>query len=159
MKISLKSTCIPIVTLNIVAAILSACNSGTSSPSDANIHPVIKSIKDNFHIEDNSGYPDSLAPVYPNPYNLVTGDTAVNIYFTMKDSARVVLLVQNPLGDSVAVFKDAWIGGGSFTGSWQPKNSAGERLKAGLYFVTLRIINGGQDRDYINSELLSIEAN
>ena len=127
-----KRIVIFIFPLLLVLVAVNSCNTTAPSPSDAHIHPVIKSIKDNFHIEDNSGYPDSLAPIYPNPFNLVTGDTAVNVYFTMKDSAQVVLLVQNPLGDSVVVFKNAWIGGGSFSGSWQPRNSAGERLRQGF---------------------------
>ncbi|HYM34520.1 MAG TPA: hypothetical protein VET48_03935 [Steroidobacteraceae bacterium] len=120
---------------------------------------MVKSIKDNFHIQGNSGLPDSLAPVFPNPFNLVLGDTTINIFFSLKDTATVVLLVQNPLGDSVVVFKDELLGGGSFSGSWKPQNSAGQQLRAGLYFVTLRIENDAQNRVYINSELLSIEAN
>lgn len=143
------------------AATLASC-SGTAtpdSPAMAKSPVVVKHFAEVFHAMGSADVPDSLAPVFPNPFNRVTGDSVINILFTLSDTASVVLLIQNPLGDSVAVFKDEVMAGGIFSGAWAPVNAAGIHLREGLYFITLRIRDDQHSRDYINSELLSIEAN
>ena len=60
------------------------------------------SIRKNFRVESSGSYPDSLAPIYPNPFNRTIGDSVVNLYFTLKDTGDVKIVIQNPIGDSVA---------------------------------------------------------
>ncbi len=119
----------------------------------------VKSIKAHFRVQSGSSYPDSLAPLFPNPYNRVAGDSVVNIFFTLRDSGDVKVIIQNPLGDSVVVFEDKSLPAGSYPGAWEPINSAGEHLREGLYFITLRVSPNVNARNYINSRLFLIEAN
>ena len=111
------------------------------------------SIRNTFHIESSGSFPDSLAPVFPNPFNRQTGDSVIHVFFTLKDTAEVKIVIQNPIGDSIAVYRDSLLPSGSGSGAWQPLNAAGERLKAGLYFITLRIAPNDPNRNYINSRL------
>lgn len=143
---------------------LSLLVTGCSEPetSGGNIHITEASrflISKSFHIESSGSYPDSLAPIYPNPFNRNIGDISDTIYFTLKDTADVKIIIQNPIGDSVAIFKDSLLPPGSFTGAWEPLASDGSRLRAGLYFITIRVAPNDPDRNYINSRLLQIESN
>lgn len=117
------------------------------------------SIGKNFHIESSGSYPDSLAPLYPNPFNRNVGDQADTINFTLKDSADVKIIIQNPIGDSVAIFRDTLLPPGNFTGAWEPVTADGIRLRSGLYFITIRVAPNDPKRNYINSRLLQIESN
>jgi hypothetical protein len=117
------------------------------------------SIRKNFRIESSGSFPDSLAPLYPNPFNRIIGDSVINLYFTLKDTGEVKIVIQNPIGDSVAIFRDSLLPTGSYSGSWQPVNASGNRLKAGLYFITIRIAPDDPNRNYINSRLLQIQSN
>ena len=148
-----QSTPILILFVAVMIATLSSCS--TTEDTKPSIKPVVKSIKGNFHVQGSNSFPDSLAPVYPNPFNSNLGDSAIHVLFTLNDTAGVKLIIQNPLGDSVAVFKDSVIGPGIYDGYWAPINAEGERLGEGIYFITLRIF----ERDYINSRLFFIEAN
>mgnify|MGYP001795434389 CR=1 FL=1 len=137
---------------------------GCSGPEnvDGNMH-ITKiarySIAKNFHIESSGLYPDSLAPIYPNPFNHNVGNIADTIYFTLKDTADVKIIIQNPIGDSVAIFKDTLLPPGGFTGAWEPITADGNRLRSGLYFITIRVAPNDPHRNYINSRLLQIESN
>ncbi len=99
------------------------------------------------------GFPDSLFPVFPNPFNRVTGDTALTIRFALRDSGTVTLLVQNAIGDPITQYSDSTLVQGLYSTTWNPVASDGTRLNAGLYFVTLHTQN------YINSRLVNIEEN
>ena len=81
------------------------------------------------------------------------------IFFTLKDTGDVKIIIQNPIGDSVAIFRDSLLPPGSFTGSWSPVTSDGTRLRAGLYFITMRAAPDDPNRNYINSQLLDIISN
>lgn len=142
-----------------VAVVLGSCHEATTPSASSHFPVVVEPLSGTFHPLGSTAYPDSLAPVFPNPFNLVTGDSVINVFFSLKDTADAILLIQNPFGDSVAVFRDAHLGGGGYSGQWAPVNAAGERLREGLYFITLRVQNSAQSRDFINSELFSIEAN
>ena len=117
------------------------------------------SIRNTFRIQSSGSFPDSLAPIFPNPFNRQTGDSVINVFFTLKDTAEVKIVIQNPIGDSIAVYRDSLLPAGSGSGAWQPVNAAGDRLKAGLYFITIRIAPNDPNRNYINSRLLQIESN
>ncbi len=117
------------------------------------------SIRKTFRIQSSGIFPDSLAPIYPNPFNHNIGDSAETINFTLKDTGEVKIIIQNPLGDSVAIFRDSVLLPGSFTGAWEPVSSSGIRLRAGLYFITIRIAPNDPNRNYINSRLLQIQSN
>ena len=117
------------------------------------------SIRKTFRIQSSGAFPDSLAPIFPNPFNRQTGDSVINVFFTIKDTAEVKIIIQNPIGDSIAVYRDSLLPPGSGSGAWQPLNAAGARLKAGLYFITIRIAPNDLNRNYINSRLLQIESN
>src|SRR5437588_3514396 len=77
------------------------------------------SIRKTF-IESSGNFRDSLAPVFPNPFNHNTGDSAVTINFTLVDTGEAKIIIQNPLGDSVVIFQDSVLPGGSYTGFWHP---------------------------------------
>lgn len=96
---------------------------------------------------------DSLYPIFPNPFNRVTGDTALTIRFALRDSGTVIVLIQNAIGDAIAQYSDSSLVQGLYSTTWNPVASDGTRLNAGLYFVTLHTQN------YINSRLVNIEEN
>ena len=139
---------------------LSACSDTQTPEMNKHINGTSHySIRNTFNIQSSSAFPDSLAPIYPNPFNRQTGDSVINVFFTLKDTAEVKILIQNPIGDSIAVYRDSLLPPGSRAGAWQPLNAAGDRLKAGLYFITIRIAPNDPSRNYINSRLLQIESN
>ena len=96
---------------------------------------------------------DYLYPVYPNPFNRVTGDTALFIRFSLHDSGSAIVLVQNVIGDAISEYSDSTLGAGVYTAHWNPLSTDGTRLKSGLYFITLHTKN------YINSRLVNIQEN
>jgi hypothetical protein len=123
--------------------------------TDTTIHiaPSNYSIRKTFHIEGSNSYPDSLAAMYPNPFNHNGGDVYDTLVFTVRDTGNVTIVIQNPLGDSVAIFSDSTLFPGSYTGTWDPVSSNGTRLRPGLYFITMHTAN------YVNSRLLDILSN
>ncbi|MEP7236045.1 MAG: hypothetical protein ABI778_12190, partial [Ignavibacteriota bacterium] len=92
-------------------------------------------------------------------FNRTIGDSAIMIFFTTKDTGDIRIVIQNPIGDSVAIFRDSIIPPGSFSGIWKPVTSAGVRLRPGLYFITMRAGSTVASRNYINSRLLQIQSN
>ncbi len=129
---------------------------------DANLHVTNiaqYSIRKTFRIQSSGALVDSLAPIFPNPFNRTIGDTAVTLFFTLKDTGVVQIVIQNPIGDSVAIFRDSILPPGNFTGLWQPVNSSGTRLRVGLYFITMHAAPDDPNRNYINSRLLQIQSN
>ena len=139
--------------------ILSCSNSQAPEQSIQAQETARYSIRKTFHIESSNAFPDSLAPIYPNPYNHNIGDSAETINFTLKDTGEVKIIIQNPIGDSVAIFRDSVLLPGSFTGFWEPVLANGARLRAGLYFITIRIAPNDPNRNYIDSRLLQIQSN
>ena len=103
------------------------------------------------------GFPDTsidyLYPIYPNPFNRVTGDTALFIRFSQHDSGSAIVLVQNVIGDAISEYNDSTSLPGVYTAHWDPRAADGTRLKSGLYFITLHTNN------YINSRLVNIQEN
>jgi hypothetical protein len=137
---------------------LSGCaGEADETPSYTNEAPVYARIRSAFSIEGTSEFPDSLANPHPNPYNRQLGDSSIFISFTLSDSADVKVIIQNPIGDSVAFFEDDVLPPGSYGGWWTPVNALHTPLRAGLYFVTLRA--DPERRNYIDSKLLYIENN
>ena len=96
---------------------------------------------------------DYLYPIHPNPFNRVTGDTALFIRFSLHDSGSAIVLVQNVIGDAISEYNDSTLTPGVYTSHWNPLASDGTRLKSGLYFVTLHTKN------YIYSRLVNIQEN
>lgn len=133
------------------------CTTSEQPQEDVTQAPVRKNIRSLFSVEGSSGFPDSLANPFPNPYNRQLGDTTIFIGYTLADSAVVKVIIQNPIGDSVAIFEDAKLPGGVYKGWWTPVNSLNQPLRAGLYFITLRA--DPDRRNYIDSKLLYIENN
>jgi hypothetical protein len=82
---------------------------------------------------------DSLHPIFPNPFNSFEGDTTVHIHFTLSDTARTVILIQNPIGDEVVRFSDSLMPKGEYHGYWAPRATDGTALSNGLYFITLHV--------------------
>ena len=137
-----------------------ACSDPPVPSTDLNISGTSHySIRSHFRIGSSGTFPDSLAPLFPNPFNRTAGDSVITIRFTLKDTANVKILVQNPIGDSIAVFRDSLLPPGVFTGFWNPVTVNGIRLHDGLYFITMRAAPNNPDRNYINSRLLQIESN
>jgi hypothetical protein len=142
-----------------VSLYLTACSNAVEENAAITKTTARYSIRKSFSIEGSGSFPDSLSPIFPNPYNHNAGDSTVALHFTLRDSGNVKIIIQNPLGDSVAIFKDEMLAPGNFTGFWDPKTTDGTRLKAGLYFITIRIAPDDPNRNYINSKLLDIESN
>ena len=146
----------------IVIGCLLFCGCADSSVQTPNMHVSETgrySIRNTFHIESSGSYPDSLAPLFPNPFNRTTGDSIVTLFFTLKDTGTVKILIQNPIGDSIAIFVDSLLPPGSFTDFWHPVTANGTRLHAGLYFITMHAAPDDFDRNYISSRLLQIQSN
>ena len=137
-----------------------SCTQLQSPEQSFNLHGTSQfSIRKTFRVQSSGSVPDSLAPLYPNPFNHNTGDTAETIRFTLKDTGFVRILIQNPLGDSVAIFRDSLLPTGNYTGFWQPLRADGTRLRVGLYFITIRVAPDDPTRNYIDSRLLQIQSN
>lgn len=113
------------------------------------------SIHKNFRTQSSNTFPDSLAPFFPNPYNHNIGDSSVTLTFTTKDTGEVKIIIQNPLGDSVVIYQDSNLLPGFYTGFWNPVSKSGTRLRAGLYFITMR----SAPNTYIYSRVLDIQSN
>jgi len=137
--------------------VLSGCNNEQDAPSYTNEAPVHAKIRSVFSIEGTSDFPDSLANPHPNPYNRQFGDSSIFISFTLKDSADVKVIIQNPIGDSVVIFWDEVLPPGSYNNWWVPLNALNVPLREGLYFITLRV--DPERRNYIDSKLLYLENN
>jgi len=111
------------------------------------------SIHLNFVFKNTQPSGDSLYPVYPNPFSRATGDTSLFLQFALRDTSRVNLVVQNALGDAVALFSDSLLVPGAYNGHWNPVKADGTSLLSGIYYVTLHA------GDFINSRLVFIEEN
>ncbi|HET6513424.1 MAG TPA: hypothetical protein VFH43_14630 [Candidatus Kapabacteria bacterium] len=96
---------------------------------------------------------DSLYPLHPNPFNSDAGDTSVVIEFTVGDTTRTIVLIQNAVGEEVVRFEDETLSPGQYRAPWQPLSSEREPLRAGLYFVTFRT------EHFVHSRTLSIQVN
>jgi hypothetical protein len=96
---------------------------------------------------------DYLYPIHPNPFNRVTGDTALFMRFCLHDSGSAIVLVQNAIGDAISEYNDSGLSAGVYVAHWQPLAQDGTRLRSGLYFITLHTKN------YINSRLVNIQEN
>ena len=126
----------------------------TLAACSSTVAPEPKSLRLSFNYKFGHPENDSLFPVFPNPFSRVSGDSVLNLRFTLRDSsASVHLLIQTVIGDEVASFSDSLVGPGTYSGTWNPIGSDGTALKSGLYFVTLR------SPSYINSRLVNIEDN
>lgn len=110
-------------------------------------------LKGKFTSQAGGSQPDSLYPLYPNPFNRVVGDTAVHITFSIKDTTKTLVLIQNPIGEEVVRYEDSTLGPGSYSGMWNGLGASGQPVNPGIYFITLRT------EAYISSRLLNISSN
>lgn len=146
------------VVLFIIAALVWYGCESSDTPTRATVEPVRGSIRSMFKVQGNSSETnEKLDSPFPNPFNRQFGDTTVALSFTIIEQALVKLIIQNPIGDSVAVFIDDSLNAGNFSYSWAPVNSLGEPLNPGLYFITLRV--DPDKRNYIDSKLFYLENN
>ncbi len=78
---------------------------------------------------------------YPNPFNPTT-----NITFSISEPSQVVLRIFNMVGQEVATIFSGARNAGTFTSTWNGKNSAGNYVAAGTYIYRLSTIspNGAQ---------------
>jgi len=136
-----------------------ACSNISAPKPGTHVATSYLSIRKNFLIESSNTYPDSLAPIYPNPFNRNTGDSSVALFFSIKDTGEVKIIIQNPIGDSVVIYQDSILLPGTYTGHWDPIATDGTRLRAGLYFITMRAAPNDPNRNYIDSRLLDIQSN
>ena len=111
------------------------------------------SIRSHFLVEAGEAEPDSLYPLFPNPFNRDVGDDSINIHFSLEDTSHVIILIQNPVGEEVIRFEDDTLSPGQYRAGWNPLSTDGEPLNSGIYFVTYRT------DDYIVSRMLSILTN
>jgi hypothetical protein len=123
-----------------------------SNRADA-LRPERVSIRSRFQIEAGENFADSLYPLFPNPFNRAAGDTAITIQFTIADTSRAIVLIQNPIGEEVVRFEDDTLSPGQYRAGWQPLSSEREPLNSGIYFVTFRT------DQYIVSRMFNIQTN
>lgn len=155
---SIKLNLVTLIIALCSCAVFASCNTDMATVAQhSSAKPILRSIRAAFQgpIGVDSPVVDNLDPIYPNPFNTGLGDTAINIKFEIQQEGAVKLIIQNPLGDSIAVFQDAILSAGTYTGYFGMRNSENELLDEGLYFITLRI----EDRGFIDSRLFLIEAN
>jgi len=132
-----------------LCAVVLVVGAGCSTDSS----PTPSSVRLEFAFKSAHPSNDSLYPIFPNPFNRVTGDTSLAIQFTIRDSGSVALVIQNAIGNQIAVFSDSILPPGFYAGWWSPFATDGTPLQSGLYFVTL---NNG---NFINSRLVDIQEN
>ncbi len=77
-----------------------------------------------------------LLPNYPNPFNAAT-----QIHFELPRPAQAELRIYNALGQCVDVFAKGHYGGGQHSVRWQA-----DHLSSGLYFLKIKIVEGGSQR-------------
>jgi hypothetical protein len=111
------------------------------------------SIRKHFLVEAGETQTDSLLPLFPNPFNRDAGDDSINIEFSLEDTSRVIILIQNPVGEEVIRFEDDTLSPGQYRAGWHPLSAEGEPLNSGIYFVTYRT------DEYIASRMLNILTN
>lgn len=133
--------------------LLVACGCVAESGAPSRLQPERLSIRGRFQIEAGDNFRDSLSPIFPNPFNRAAGDTAVIIEFTIQDSSKTLVLIQNAIGDEVVRFEDDTLAPGQYRAGWQPLSSEREPLNSGIYFVTFRT------EHYIVSRMLNIQSN
>jgi hypothetical protein len=134
-------------------ALLAWCGCVVESGTETALRPERASIRSRFQIEAGENFRDSLMPLFPNPFNRDAGDTAITIQFTIADTSRTIILIQNPIGEEVIRFEDDTLSPGQYRAAWQPLSSEREPLNSGIYFVTFRT------DQYIVSRMFNIQTN
>ena len=129
-----------------------------TEPIATNSHLTVqpKPIKSLFSVLSNTPATDSLYTIYPNPFSRATGDSVEFLQFGISDSSQVILLIQNPIGDEVALFEDSTLHAGTYSGKWNPIASDGSGLNPGIYFVTLHVTDTVKRTSFIDSQVLNI---
>jgi hypothetical protein len=129
-----------------------------TEPPTSNGHLIVqpKPIKSLFSVQANNPSSDSLYTIYPNPFSRATGDSVEFLQFAIADSSQVIVLIQNPLGDQVAMFEDSTLYAGTYSGKWNPVASDGSGLNPGIYFVTLHVTDTVNHTSFIDSQVLNI---
>ena len=73
---------------------------------------------------------------YPNPFN-----PATQIHYNLHESLEVNLAILNICGQTIRTIIDAWQPAGNYAVEWNGRNSAGEIVSSGIYFVRLKTQN------------------
>ena len=89
---------------------------------------------------------------YPNPFNMTT-----NITYDLPKEGQVQIEIWNILGMKVATVEDRLQKAGSYTISWNGKNTQGQDVGTGVYFYTIRVSNSGQILFQNTSKLLLLK--
>ncbi|NOY77796.1 MAG: T9SS type A sorting domain-containing protein [Calditrichaeota bacterium] len=89
---------------------------------------------------------------YPNPFNMTT-----NITYDLPKEGQVQVEIWNILGMKVATIEDKMQKAGSYTISWNGKNTQGQDVGTGVYFYTIRVSNSGQILFQNTSKLLLLK--
>jgi flagellar hook assembly protein FlgD len=75
---------------------------------------------------------------YPNPFN-----TSSNIKAILKERSKISITVYNLLGKEVRTLLDKELPAGEYSFEWDGKNSDGNILTSGVYFIRMEA-NGFQ---------------
>jgi len=78
---------------------------------------------------------------YPNPFN-----SSTNIKYFISENSNVDLSIYNLLGQKVAVLVDIFETAGEKSIYWNGKNFNGQKVNAGIYFISLKTKSGTQSR-------------
>ena len=90
--------------------------------------------------DDNFGVPDkfNLSQNFPNPFNAST-----QVKVILKEHSFIKLTIYNLLGKEVNILLDTQLPAGEYSIEWDGKNSDGNILNSGVYFIRMKA-NGFQ---------------
>ncbi len=80
-----------------------------------------------------------LYPGFPNPWRLQT--TAAAIHYELAQRASVSIFVYDFLGRQVRAFQTAWREPGRHAHAWDGRNTRGELVANGVYFIRVQMID------------------
>jgi flagellar hook assembly protein FlgD len=97
--------------------------------------------------DDETGTPQVKAgvqAVYPNPFNPVT-----HISYFMPKASDVNLSIYNLRGEQISVLQQGRQTAGMHNITWNGKNSSGQNVGSGVYFLRLQMPGENQTRKLI----------
>ncbi len=94
-----------------------------------------------FQASDNTGIgPDlrdqassGMLSIFPNPFN-----SSTQIRYTLKEGAKVQIIIYNTLGQQIRILENNFIGPGSHTIQWDGTDAYGHSLAGGSYICCIQ---------------------
>ena len=86
-------------------------------------------------LDENTQYPNNFEMLqnFPNPFN-----TSTQIKVNLKEQSFIHLSIYNLLGEEIKNLLDTQLPAGEYSIEWDGKNSEGNILNSGVYFITMK---------------------